>query len=268
MYTLNQSRRVRGSAGEPLPIVWEALAEKGAIYRRGQLVLICAGPGTGKSGFILNYILEACIPTLYFSADSDAFTQVTRAISKISGITLEESAVQFLRDEVSSKTWDALNKIPLRMVYEASPDLDTIEVHMQAYEEVYGDYPSAVIVDNITNVHTDSETSDASSGLEGLMDYLHTMGRNTEACVFCLHHVQGPYNDADKPIPLSGIKNQIGRVPEMVQTLHKKRNDYGPDTLCVSTVKNRGGRVDPSGEDFAELEFTGETMQIRDFATR
>ena len=80
-----------------------------------------------------------------------------------------------------------------------------------------------------------------------------------------LHHVTGPYNDADKPIPLSGVKGQIARVPELVLTLHRVSEGFGPDSLNVSTVKNRGGKSDASGQDYAALEFEGSTMQINDY---
>jgi hypothetical protein len=79
-----------------------------------------------------------------------------------------------------------------------------------------------------------------------------------------LHHVTGGYNDADRPIPLSGVKGQIARVPEMVLTLHKQTDVCGPDLLCVSTVKNRGGKADPSGSEYVSLTFNGDTMQIKD----
>ena len=91
------------------------------------------------------------------------------------------------------------------------------------------------------------------------------MARTTEACVIVLHHVTGPYNDANQPIPLSGVKGQIGRVPELILTLHKEVGEYGyEDLLKVSTVKNRGQKADPSGQDFAELTFDGYHMQIKD----
>jgi hypothetical protein len=96
------------------------------------------------------------------------------------------------------------------------------------------------------------------------MDYLHNMARSTGACVVGLHHVTGGYNDADRPIPLSGVKGQIARVPEMVLTLHKQSEEFGPDLLCVSTVKNRAGKADPSGGDYVTLSFSGDNMQIKD----
>jgi len=206
------------------------------------------------------------VPCLYFSADSDAFVQLTRSISIQSGISLEQAATA-VRDDKLGDVVEELAGIPLRFNYSASPTCDDIELSMQAYEEVYGDYPSLVVVDNITNVLGKSSNGedDPFSGLESLMDYLATMGRNTEACVVGLHHVTGPFNDADKPIPLSGLKGQIGRVPAMVLTLHKRPGEIpGTDALCVSTVKNRGGRADPTGQEFVRLEFTGDTMSIKD----
>lgn len=266
MYTFFQSRRIRGNAGEPLPIPFKALEDNGTNFLRGQLVLVAAGPGTGKSAFTLTLALESKVPCLYFSADSDAFVQLTRSISIRTGWSLERAATAVREDKLGDIV-EELSGIPLRFNYSASPTLDDIETSMAAYEEVYGDYPALVVIDNITNVLGKSSNGedDPFSGLESLMEYLNTMARDTEACVVGLHHVTGEYNDANKPIPLSGLKGQIGRVPAMVLTLHKRPGQVlGTDMLCVSTVKNRGGRADPTGHDFARLDFTGETMKIRD----
>ncbi|ASR86167.1 DnaB-like dsDNA helicase [Mycobacterium phage BobSwaget] len=266
MYTPRQSLYIRGSAGDPLPPVWQALDAKGTSLRRGQLVLVCAGPGTGKSAFVLAYALKSKVPTLYFSADSDAFTQLSRSVSILSGWSLERSTRAVREQNIEESVAAELDQIPIRFNYKASPSLDVIEESLAAYDALYEDFPALIVVDNITNVRTDSsDGDDPFSGLESLMDYLHEMGRETGSCVIGLHHVTGPHNDGDKPIPLSGIKGQIGRVPEMVLTLHRVSDGFGPDSLNVSTVKNRGGKSDPSGQDFASLEFIGDTMQINDF---
>lgn len=265
MYTPRQSLYIRGNAGDPLPQVWGALESKGTVYRRGQLVLVCAGPGTGKSAFVLAYAIKSKVPTLYFSADSDAFTQLSRSVSVLTGKSLEHSTKAVRDADIEDSVAYELDNLPIRFNYKAAPSLAVIEESMQAYDALYEDFPALIVVDNITNVITDSsDGDDPFSGLEGLMDYLHEMARNTGACVIGLHHVTGQYNDGDKPIPLGGIKGQIGRVPEMVLTLHRVSDGYGPDMLNVSTVKNRGGKSDASGNDFAELRFVGDTMQISD----
>jgi replicative DNA helicase len=262
MYTPLQSLYIKGHAGDPLPTVFESLDAKGSRFLRGQLCLVCAGPGTGKSAFVLTYALKAGIPTLYFSADSDAFTQLSRSLSILTGCSMEQAA-KAVRDGDLGDAAEALAGIPIRFNYSASPTLDQIETSMMSYEEVYGDFPALVVIDNVTNVRGGGEDDDPFSGLESLMDYLHGMARTTSACVIGLHHVTGTYNDADKAIPLSGVKGQISRVPEMILTLHRVADDFAEE-LRVSTVKNRGGKSDPSGADYVPLLFAGDTMQIRD----
>lgn len=265
MYTPLQSLWIKGNAGDPLPPVWESLEMRGTRFLRGQLCLVCAGPGVGKSALILTYALRAAVPTLYFSADSDAFTQLSRSLSILTGWGMDRTT-KMVREGDLGDAKDQFADIPIRFNYSASPSLDQIEASVKSYEEVYGDFPSLVVIDNITNVRTGGKDNDDDpfSGLEALMDYLHDMARNTGSCVVGLHHVTGRYNDAADPIPLSGVKGQIARVPEMVLTLHKQSEGYGPDLLCVSTVKNRAGKADPSGREYVELEFSGDTMQIKD----
>lgn len=262
MYTPKQSLFIKGTAGDPLPTVWPSLERRGAKFLRGQLALICAGPGTGKSALVLTYALKAKVPTLYFSADSDAFTQLSRSLSILTGLPMDQTT-DLVRNGSLGDAEEEFEAIPIRFNYSASPSVAQIEASMRSYEEVYGDYPALVVVDNVTNVRTGGDhDEDPFSGLEALMDELHVMARFTGACVIGLHHVTGGYNDADRPIPLSGVKGQIARVPEMVLTLHKVSEQLGPDSLRVSTVKNRGGKSDPSGADYIALEFTGDTMQI------
>lgn len=264
MYTPMQSLYIKGSAGDPLPTVFGSLEAKGTRFLRGQLALVCAGPGTGKSAFVLTYALKAAVPTLYFSADSDAFTQLSRMVAIQTGWSMDKSS-RLVRDSDLEDISGELD-LPIRFNYNASPSLDQIENSMEAYGELYEDYPALVVIDNITNVRAGgANDEDPFSGLESLMEYLHDMARRTGACVIGLHHVTGPYNDADKPIPLSGVKGQISRIPELILTLHRVSEEFGGDSLRVSTVKNRAGRADPSGMDYAELEFVGDRMQIRDF---
>lgn len=264
MFTLAQSVFIKGHAGDPLPAVWDSLEQKGTRFLRGQLALVCAGPGVGKSALILSYALKAGVPTLYFSADSDAFTQLSRSLSILKGWNMEKTSSMVRNGDLGEAT-ESFADIPIRFNYAASPTPEQIEVSMRSYEEVYGDYPALVVIDNITNVRTGGDNDDDPfSGLESLLDYLHDMARKTSACVVGLHHVTGPFNDADKPIPLSGVKGQITRVPELILTLHKESDDFGPTLLNVSTVKNRAGKADPSGNDYVCLEFSGDTMQIKD----
>lgn len=263
MLTLVQSAAVRGSAGEPLPVVWKGLEEQGSLFRRGQLALVAAGPGTGKSAFVLNYALRSGVSCLYFSADSDAYVQLSRSLAILGDMNMKEAGELVLAEDYD-KIQNAVGQVPVRFSYNSSPSLEHIETQAMAYEELFGDFPELIVIDNALDVEFDAADDQAQS-LDQLMGWLHDMARQTEACVIVLHHVTGPYNDAQNPIPLSGVKGQIGRVPELILTLHKQGGGYGShETLCVSTVKNRGQRADPSGNTFTELTFEGYRMSITD----
>jgi predicted ATP-dependent serine protease len=245
--------------------VFPSLAEAGTSFMRGQLALICAAPGAGKSAFMLTYALKAKVPTLYLSADSDAFTQVSRSVSILTGRTLK-SSMEMVRQERLNGATELLDSLPIAFKYDASPSLQQIEDPLEAFVQMYGEYPALVVADNITNIRTEQAgDDDPFSGLEGLMDYLHDMARKTESCVIGLHHVTGSYNNGDQPIPLSGVKGQIARVPELVISLHRTAHS-GVDMLNVSTIKNRSGKMDASGQTFVPLRFNAENMQITDDA--
>lgn len=261
--------RARGAGGEPIPTGWKALDNAGIVFRRGQLVLIAAGPGTAKSALTLAMTIQSEVPSMIFSADSDAFTQMTRAISMLTGLDLSETTEMVLHDTIPDDIADQMSSVALRIDYESSPSSDDMEEILEAYWELYGEYPTIIVIDNITNVDgVGGDDTDYSAGLEGLMDYLHSMARETAACVIGLHHVKGEYNNGDKPIPLSGVKGQIGRVPEMILTLHKRPLDDDTMILCISKVKVRGGQPDPTGMTWAELEFIGKKMSFKDVEVR
>jgi hypothetical protein len=265
MYSIVQARRIRGNAGDPLPTVFKSFDDFKITFRRGQLCLICAGPGTGKSALALTQAVRSRVPTLYMSADSDAFTQVSRAFSINTGLTMDETEKYARGEPVLPSTMEKaqdLGKIPIRFNFLAAPTLGNIERSMEAFDELYGEYPALTVVDNITNVRngTEDNAENPFGGLEVFLDYANEMARETQSCVIGLHHVNGPYNDQNKPIPLSGVKGQIGRVPQMILTLFRS----GPGTVGVSPVKLRGAKFDPSGEYYTELDFDGSTMTFKD----
>lgn len=215
---------------------------------------------------MLTLALKSRVPCLYFSADSDSFTQLTRSIAIEADTTLARAGESVLNDDLTDKMEHVIGEVMIRFDYSASPSLSDIESRMMSYEEVFGLYPELVVIDNITNVRTEtSNDDDPFAGLEALLDYLHDLARGTEACVVCLHHVTGPYNNGNIPVPLAGIKGQIARVPEVVLTLFRTfRDGFAADSLHVCPVKNRGGKADPTAGTYVDLEFTGDRMRILD----
>ncbi|MFF9653064.1 AAA family ATPase [Streptomyces sp. NPDC014622] len=257
---------VKGAAGEPLPSPFKGLARHEVEFRRGEFSLVAAGPGTGKSLFALNLALYGNIPVMYYSADSNAATQLTRATAILTGDNVRDVKRKLLADEFGEYTAYLAKRWWLRFNYEARPTLKTIETDLRAYFEVFGIFPHLIVVDNITNVDG-GEVGDAESftfGLEAMCEYLSEMARYTAAHVLALHHVVGEFSDGLQPIPLSGIKGKIARVPNLALTIHKEDDEMGGRILHVSHVKNREGEADSSGQTFSSYELSNTNMQLTD----
>lgn len=246
---------------------FESLRKLEVEFRRGELSLVAAGPGTGKSLFALNLALHGSMPVLYWSADSNAATQLSRSTAILTGENVKDVKKAILEDRFQEYERRLSDQWWIRFNYEAMPTPADMEADLEIYYEVFGCYPHLAAVDNITNVDTGSSV-DAESftfGLEGMCEYLSDMARQTEAHVQALHHVTGEWSDGLKPIPLSGVKGKIGRVPSLILTIHREADEAGMNRILnVSPVKNREGFADASGHKFARLELDSNTLRLKD----
>lgn len=269
MYSLVQSARIKGNSGEPIPNPSKALQKLEVDFRRGELSLVAAGPGTGKSLFAINLALYGSMPVMYWSADSNAATQLSRATAILTGDSVKDVKKALLGGSFHEYEKALGDKWWVRMSYEAMPTPEDMEADLEIYYEVFGCYPHLCVVDNITNVDTGG-AGDAESftfGLEGMCEYLSDMARQTESHVMALHHVTGEWSDGLKPIPLSGVKGKIGRVPALILTIHREPDEQGMNrVLNVSDVKNREGFSDASGNTFAKMELDSQTLRLKDAA--
>lgn len=217
---------------------------------------MCAAPGVGKSAFVLTYAIKSGVSTLYFSVDSDESVQASRMASIVSGQPMEKSKADFRKRDMGSAT-AALAELRVWMDYD-SVTVDDIQNTLLAYDALHEEWPQLIVIDNVTNIQPEpTEAGEMLSSADLLMDYFNKLARDTGAAVIGLHHAIGEYNNGGTPIPLSGVKGQLGRVPSLILTLHRASGFFN-----VSTVKNRTGFSDPSGQDFVSLRFDDEHMSI------
>ncbi|MFF4557182.1 AAA family ATPase [Streptomyces sp. NPDC001422] len=266
MYSLPQSVTVKGAAGEPIPSPFGGLTRHEVEFRRGELSLVAAGPGTGKSIFAINLALFGNMPVMYFSADSNAATQLTRATAIITGDNVREVKRKLMRDDFGDYFADLAKRWWVRFNYDARPKPKDLERDLAAYFEVFGMMPHLIVVDNITNVDGGSaqDAEGFTFGLEAMCEYLADMARQTKAHVLALHHVTGEHSDGLNPIPLSGVKGKIGRVPSVIITLHKEIDGMDGRIIHASAVKNREGFEDSSGQTFSSYDFNQANMRLTD----
>lgn len=254
MLTLNQGRRKNAAAGEPLHCPVGVLNTSKTYIRKGQLTLVAAGPGSGKSALIQNILQRGngLVPsspdrlvnrTFYFSADSDQTTMWKRSAAIATGITqdaideaLFESRIDTLEQAVTRSAGH------MRFDYNSSPSDSYVLESIDAYASAWGSYPEAIVIDNLKNLSIEGCEGEFQA-LEEACGFLHDLARDTNAALIALHHVTGENEDGMKPIPLSGLRGKVSKTPETVLTLHRREQQ-----LFISPVKNRNGIADASGQ--------------------
>jgi predicted ATP-dependent serine protease len=96
MKTLKRSINKAEVGGEPLPPAFAAFERAGIILRRAEVTVIAGTPGAGKSSVALAMAARAKLPTLYFSADTNAHTMAMRLIA-MGGNMSQSVAEQLLK---------------------------------------------------------------------------------------------------------------------------------------------------------------------------
>lgn len=244
--------------------------ESKTYFRKGQLALVAAGPGSGKSA-VVQFILQkgnGLIPsredrqvnrTFYFSADSDQTTMWKRSAAIATGRTQDQIDDALFAGQIEVYE-EAVTRSAghMRFDYNSSPSDEYILDSIDAYASVYGSFPEVIVCDNLKNLSIDGAEGEFQA-LEEACGFLHDLARDTNAAVIALHHVTGELEDGTRPIPLSGLRGKVSKTPEVVLTLHRRENN-----MFVSPVKNRNGIADASGQwilpvnaDLSRMIFTG-----------
>ena len=107
-------------------------------------------------------------------------------------------------------------------------------------------------------MNIDSGFEDEFRGLGEASFFLLNIARDTGAAVIALHHVGGEHEGGGAPIPLSGLRGKVSKLPALILTLHRA------DGMRVSVVKNRSGKSDPSGNYGVSLRADLARMWIGD----
>jgi len=249
MLTIAQAATRNKNNAQLLPDLFPALASNGIRFRRGQVTMIAGQPNSGKSLLALFYAVKSNVPTLYISADTDAYTTAIRAAAVITGSqvnTVEEAftsgaGYEFYEDELKTLKH-------LRFDFDPSPTLDDIQLSIQAYGEAFGEYPQLLIIDNLLNIAAlhDNEWT----GMRDIAKAMHHIARETDAAVFMLHHTTEAEGRPELPPSRKSIQGKISQLPEMILTVAM---DHETSEYRIACVKNRFAKNSAAGTDYTVL---------------
>lgn len=236
-------------------VPWQALNKLQPL--RGNLIDVLGAPGVGKSAFALNWALKVATPSAIISLDTDLTTQAVRAAAILSDNTTD--AIK----ETLPKWGSFLDKAAYKVrAYDLGYSPREILDVISAESEFWGDSPSLVIVDNISNLVQDG----------GYEEYrkvfldLHRVARTANTCVVVCHHIGRDSarrtTGSVKVPPISLWSGQYSGEQESEIVLGLWNG--GDDKLNVSILKNRTGEADPQGELYVKLKFDKSKMIVDD----
>ncbi len=260
MLNLLQAVHSTNSSAKPLPDVWEGLRRQGMRFRQSQLCLIAGQPNSGKSLMALVYALKTGVPTLYFSADTDPITQMFRTVAGLTGLPQQQVETYLDADSHYFDPLLAERGSHIKWVFDPSPDIDSIELEILAYGEVYGMAPALIVIDNLMNCV--SVTGEEWSGIRAIMSELHHVARKTGACVLALTHMsEAGTGDPKMPAPRRAILGKASQLPSMILSI-AMNPEYGE--FRVAAVKNRFGEHSADASNFVTLGIDPSRVQIAD----
>lgn len=259
MKTLQRTAVRPEAGGEPLPPVFRVFQQNNIIFRRAELTLLAGAPGAGKSSLALAIAVRLGVPTLYVSADTNAHTMAMRVLAMVGGYTQQQA--EYVMESQPQVMEDTLKQTShIFWSFDSTPTLRDLDLEVSAFETQWGVSPTLIVVDNLMDIAMDGH--EEFSGMRAAMKELKYLARDTNAAMLVLHHTKESVSGVPCQ-PRSAIQGMVNQLPAMILTTAQEQvadNNY----LCVSPVKNRYGKADPSGAYYMRLQFNPEAMQIQD----
>jgi hypothetical protein len=225
--------------------------------------MIAAQPGGGKTMLALWYAVKSGIPTLYFSADSDARTMTIRTAAILMGKTVREIE-GLLNSDNAYLVEQALDEgaAHIRFDFDPGPSLQDVEEEIKAYVELYADTPHMIVLDNLLNVAGSNDNE--WTAMRDAMSAFHYMARETESAFVVLHHVSENDSKPNVPAPRKSLQGKVSQLPELVLSVAL---DGAREQYKIATVKNRHGQADPTAENYTTVSVDPARMTLYNSST-
>lgn len=214
--------------------------------------MVAGRSGSQKSGFVMWWMDQMNLPTLYFSGDMSPFTASSRIASTRYGLTTDEvEAVLDRNDEQTIDLMRNLKQSNIQFAFGSPISWKAIDEELRAYVEIHNAYPTNVVFDNLMDF--EGAESDYSMQME-TMQYLTEFCRETGSTTFVMHHASDKQMDPRrpwKPPSRNEIKGGLAEKPELSLTVALDN-----DTLDfnIAAVKQRSGPQDPTGEKYVSIK--------------
>lgn len=262
MLRLENAIRNSQHQAQSLPNMWPSLAADQVAVRRGEVSMIAGPPGAGKSTLALALSVRAGVPTVYVSADTHAHTMTLRLLAMLTNI--EQPQVEAYMDTHPEWVRENLKRAEhIRWSFDSAPSVRAIEDELAAHEELMGQSPDLVVIDNLMDCV--GGEGDEWGGLRSLMKDFKYLAREHDTAFLVLHHTSEAYNLQPGTVPpLRSLQGKVGQTAALVLTV----NNSQPGFMNVGAVKNRYGPADPGGHTPKALYYNPAAMYLADPSER
>ena len=262
MLTAFRALGLNSSASPELPRLpaLRSLYGWGLKVRRGEFILVTGRSGQMKSGFVLWMCQQWGLDTLYFSADSSAYTMGVRLASMTSGFSQELVEADLAKVGGAERTahFDRLAKESghIKFSFGSPITFTNVDLNLNAYVEVKEKYPDVIVIDNLMDV--EDADSDASAQAHAMQEFA-ALCRNTGSTVIVLHHAtENTMRSSYEPPIKKEILNKVDKKPELI--LGVGFQDCQPQPkFRVAVLKQRMGRSDPEAHNAVTLNINPNT---------
>ena len=264
MRTLHHSLRTDSTFGQEIELPWHKLNQHLSLHT-GELCLIAAAPGAGKSVFAVNLALGLDEPVLYIAQDSPA-SVLARMAALDMGMTIDETKA-LMEHDISGVADLLEGRHPLMAVEAGACDLDRIDQLVWASIEWLGRSPAVVILDNLINTIVPGHHHQDVGFYATALPRFQQLAINEDLCFIALHHVTRRGNDAGRNVQGLGTRRL-----SMVDLLYSGEreaehvigiyHDQRKTKLIIQILKQRDGPADPEGEMEVSLKWHPELGRL------
>lgn len=233
---------------------------------RGQLVVLSARPGCGKSALALqitNNVIDNGYKVMYLPLEMTEYETFQRMIIQQQVVYDSEEAKNpsaEKKEEISRFLMD-LEQSGLFAMYYGLNGIADIE------KKIKEEQPFLVVVDQLTQVEPVGKAKDIREKYILMTNALKRIALNENVCILALHQLNREGEGKKKPT-LSNLaeSDSVGRDADVVLALneHEETNEKGLDSLELIIAKNRQGAVG----DKIPLHFLGARYTFTEQAPR
>jgi replicative DNA helicase len=266
---LNPSRKAEGIVPSP----WQGLNAmlSGGGLRPGQLVILAARPGLGKSACASAFALAAAragCPVAFFSLEMSAEEIFQRMIASLAGVSLP----RLLRGELSlvqrvevQQALSALSELPLRVDDTCGATVPAVVGAVRRHNAREPRPAGLIVVDYLQLITSSRKRQTRAEEVSSITRDLKLAARDLRAPVLVLAQLNRDSERQEREPELHDLRESgsIEQDADVVMFLHrrgKRTQEFDPNEPTPLALLVRKQRNGPIGA--RELEFAGKFMRI------